>query len=121
MKSIKGIMVVLAVLLTVNVSMAITPETKKIEKEKSAVLKKIQRIASQTNFTDYLKEGETEPIVLRCSVNENNEVVVSNVIGFNEELKAAVRRTMESKQIKTIAALSGEELALRLNFAKYKR
>ena len=121
MKSIKGIMIALAVLLTVNISMAITPETKKIEKERSAVLKKIQKVASYTNFTDFMKEGETEPIVLRCTVNENNEVVVSKVIGFNKDLMEAVRRTMAGKQIKTIAALSGEELALRINFAKYER
>lgn len=101
--------------------MAITPETNKIEKERSAVLKKIQRLASQTSFADYVREGDSELIVLRCIVNQNNEVVVSKVIGFDEELKKAVRKTMESKKIKTIAALSGEELALRIKFVTYEK
>ncbi|NOU59962.1 hypothetical protein [Marinifilum caeruleilacunae] len=121
MKNIKSIVLVLACLLSINVTMAITPETKKIEKEKSAVLKKIQKLASQTSFTDYVRKGESELIVLRCTVNENNEVVVSKVIGFDEELKKAVRKTMESKKIRTTAALSGEELALRLKFATYEK
>ncbi|MCT4601635.1 MAG: hypothetical protein N4A59_01865 [Marinifilum sp.] len=121
MKSLKITMIILACLLTVNLGMAITPQTKKIEKEKSAVLKKIQRLASQTNFTDYVRNGEYELIVLRCTVNENNEVVVSKIIGFDEGLQNAIRKTIESKKIKTIAALSGEELALRLKFKKYER
>jgi|GEM_PF-1971586 len=117
MKSLKITMIVLACLLTVNLGMAITPETKKIEKEKSAVLKKIQKVASHVNFTDYVRSGESEMIVLRCTVNENNEVVLSKVIGFDEELKMALRKKFENKKIKTSAALSGEELALRLKFA----
>jgi hypothetical protein len=47
--------------------------------------------------------------------------VVSKVIGFDEELKKAVHKTMESKKIRTSAALSGEELALRLKFATYEK
>ncbi|WP_421919786.1 hypothetical protein [Marinifilum sp.] len=119
MKRIKGLMIVVACLLTVNISMAITPEKTKIDKEKIAVLKKIQRLASQTCFCDFMEEGESESIVLRCTVNENNEVVVSKLIGFDEELKKAIRRSMERKKIKTTAALRGEELALRLKFEIY--
>jgi hypothetical protein len=121
MKSLKGLMIVLACLLTINVSMAITPETQKLEKERSAVMKKIQRLASHTSFTDYIQEGKSELIVLRCTVNENNEVVVSKVIGFDENLKKAVRKTMKSKKIRTTAALSGEELALRIKFSTYEK
>eukprot|EP01029_Cantina_marsupialis_P001841 TRINITY_DN11664_c0_g3_i1.p1 TRINITY_DN11664_c0_g3~~TRINITY_DN11664_c0_g3_i1.p1 ORF type:complete len:122 (+),score=19.63 TRINITY_DN11664_c0_g3_i1:218-583(+) len=121
MKSIRITIIVLACLLTVNLGMAITPESKKIEKEKTAVLNKIRRVASHTNFTDFLRAGESELIVLRCTVNENNEVVVSKVIGFDEELKKAVRKTMSKKHIKTSAALTGQELALRLNFTKYEK
>ena len=121
MKNLKIIMIVLACLLTVNLGMAITPETKKIEKEKSAVLKKIQKVVSRISFTDYVGSGETEPVVLRCTVNKNNEVVVSKVIGFDKELKEAIRRKVESKKIKTTTALIGEELALRLKFAIHKK
>jgi len=121
MKSIRITIIVLACLLTVNLGMAITPESKKIEKEKTAVLNKIKKIASHTNFTDILRTGETELIVLRCTVNENNEVVVSKVIGFDEELMEAVRKTMSKKRIKTSTALMGQELALRLNFTKCEK
>ncbi|MDQ2177059.1 hypothetical protein [Marinifilum sp. D714] len=121
MKSLKITMIVLACLLSVNLGMASSPETKNIEKEKSAVLKKIQKVASHISFTDYVRSGETELIVLRCTVNENNEVVVSKVIGFDEELKAAIRKKFENKKIRTSAALSGEELALRLKFAIHEK
>ena len=121
MKKLRIVIAILACVLAVQVATATTPETKKIEKEKSAILKKIHRIASKTKFTDYLKIGETELIVLRCTVNENNEVEVYKVIGFDEDLKKAVRRTMEKKQIKTSPALAGQELALKLSFVKFQK
>nr|WP_320119982.1 hypothetical protein [uncultured Marinifilum sp.] len=121
MKSIRIAVIVLACLLTVNVGMAITPDTLKIEKEKNIAFKKIKRAASTTSFVDFVRDGESELIVLRCTINENNEVKVSKVIGFNEELMQAVRNNMNKKKIKVNAALSGQELALRLNFAKYEK
>ena len=121
MKTIKITMLVLACLLTVNIVMAITPEKKQIEKEKSEILNKIRKSLNKTGFTDFVKAGEKESIVLRCTVNENNEVAVSKVIGFNEDLKNAVRKRMEKKVIKTSDALSGEELALRLSFEKFEK
>lgn len=121
MKTIKITMMVLVCVLITNVAMAITPEHTKIQKEKSEVLNKIRRAASATSFTDYMRTGQSELIVLRCTVNEDNEVVVSKVIGFNQELMEAVKRRMAKKKIKTSAALTGEELALRLNFSKIEK
>lgn len=121
MKSIKIAVVVLAALLITNLGMAITPDTLKIEKESTLALKKIKRAASRTSFVDFLRDGESELIVLRCTINENNEVKVSKVIGFNEELMEAVRKNMSKKHIKVNEALIGKELALRLNFTKREK
>ena len=117
MKTIKVVFFALACLvLTTNFAMAIEPEKQKIEKEKIVLLKKIKRSVSQTSFTDFIKTGNTEQVVVRCSVNENNRVVVSKVIGFDDELKAAIQQNLEGKRIKTSPEMVGEELAVLFTF-----
>ncbi|MBN2597217.1 hypothetical protein [Labilibaculum sp.] len=117
MKTIRIAFFALAcLLLTANLGMATTPDKQKIEKEKSMLLNKIQKSVAQTDFADLIDLGESESIVLRCTINENNQVVVSKVIGFNEELKKAVRKTMEDARIKAVPGLVGEELALQVKF-----
>lgn len=122
MKTIKIIGLVLAGLfLTVNLTMATTPQKQKIEKEKCEVLNKIRKSLSNTHFTNFVEMGKQESIVVRCSVNENNQVVVNKVIGFDEQLKNAVRKQMERKKLTTSSLLVGEELALRLTFTKLEQ
>ena len=117
MKTIRtAFFALVCLLLAANLRMATTPDKQKIEKEKSILLDKIHKSVSQTNFADVIDPGESELIVLRCTINENNKVVVSKVIGFNEELKKAVRKTMEDSRIKAIPGLVGEELALKVKF-----
>ncbi|WP_320019141.1 hypothetical protein [Labilibaculum manganireducens] len=117
MKTIRtAFFALVCLLLAANLGMATTPDQQKIEKEKSILLDKIHKSVSQTNFADIIDLGESELIVLRCTINENNRVVVSKVIGFNEELKKAVRKTMEDAKIKAIPGLVGEELALKVKF-----
>lgn len=117
MKTIKIVFFALACfLLTANLGMAITPEKQKTEKEKSILLNKIRRSVTKIDFVDFIEVGESEVIVLRCTVNENNRVVVSKVIGFDEELKQAVRKAMDNKMITTSSDLVGEELALQFKF-----
>lgn len=122
MKTIKIAFFALACfLLTANFGMATTPEKQKTEKEKSILLNKIRKSVSKTNFADFMEVGKTELIVLRCTVNENNQVVVSKVIGFDEELKEAVRKTMKNNRIMASADLVGEELALQVKFKMQKQ
>ncbi|BAX81730.1 hypothetical protein ALGA_3432 [Labilibaculum antarcticum] len=118
MKAIKIAFFALAcLLLTANLGMAITPEKQKIEKEKSMLLNKIRKSVTKIDFVDFIEVGKSEVIVLRCIVNENNRVVVSKVIGFDEELKQAVRKAMDKKIITASSGLVGEELALQFKFA----
>ncbi len=117
MKTIKIVFFALACLvLTTNFAMAVEPEKQKIEKEKIQLLKKIKRSVSSTSFADFMKEGITEQVVVRCTVNKNNRVVVSKVIGFDDELKKAIRENMNSKLIKASSDLVGQELALHFTF-----
>lgn len=121
MKTIRIAFFALAcLLLTANLGMAITPEKTKIEKEKSVLLKKIRRSVSNVNFEDLIEIGKSEQIVLRCSINENNLVVISHLIGFDEDLKKAIRKMMEKKMIMASSDLVGEELAFRFTFAMRK-
>ncbi len=121
MKTIKIAFFALAcLLLTANLGMAITPEKQKIEKEKSMLLNKIRKSVTKIDFGDFIEVGRTEQIVLRCTVNENNLVVVSKVIGFDEELKQAVRNAMDHKLISASSDLVGEELALLFKFEMHK-
>jgi len=121
MKTIRIAFFALAcILLTANLGMAIIPEKQKIEKEKSMLLNKIRRSVSKIDFVDFIEAGNSEVIVLRCTINENNRVVVSKVIGFDDELKQAVRKAMDNKMITASSDLVGEELALRFKFALRK-
>jgi len=121
MKTLKLTVFVLVCLFTANLSMAIAPKMEDVIKEKSEVINKIRKSVAYTEFVPFMKCGQLEQIVLRCKVNENCEVVVSKIIGHNEDLKKAVRRRMKKKIIKTSKALCGQDLALRLSFKKYKR
>jgi hypothetical protein len=118
MKTIKiAFFALVCLLLTANLGMAITPEKQKIEKEKSMLLNKIRRSVTKIDFVDFIEVGKSEQIVLRCIVNENNRVVVSKVIGFDDELKQAIRKAMDNKIITTSSDLVGEELVLQFKFA----
>ncbi len=117
MKTIKIVFFALACLvLTTNFAMAVKPEKQKINKEKIELLKKIKRSVSKTNIAGFMQKGKTEQIVLRCTVNENNRVVVSKVIGFDDELKKAVRKNMNGRLIKASSDMVGQELALQFTF-----
>lgn len=121
MKTIKITFFALAcLLLTANLGMAITPERTKIKKEKSVLLNKIRRSVSNVDFEDFIEVGRTDQIILRCTVNENNRVMVSKVIGFDDELKKAIRKMMDRKVIMASSDLVGEELALRFTFVMRK-
>lgn len=119
MKTLKITVFVLVCLLSAN--LAFGSEKEDLEKEKIEIINKIRNRVSHMAFTAFMKCGQLEQIVLRCRVNENREVVVSKIIGFNENLKEAVRKRMEKKIIKTSAALCGHELAVRFSFKKYDR
>lgn len=121
MKTIKIAFFALAcILLTANLGMAITPEKHELEKEKSMLLNKIRRSVSNIDFVKFIEVGRAEQIVLRCTINENNRVVVSKVIGFDDDLKQAIRKTMENRKIMASSNLKGEELALQFLFKMQK-
>ncbi len=117
MKTIKIVFFALACLVvTTNFAMAVKPQKQKIKTEKIKLLKKIKRSVSKTHFADIMQVGKTEQVVLRCTVNEYNRVVVSKIIGFDDELKKAIRKNMESKLINASSDLVGQELALQFTF-----
>ncbi|PKQ61878.1 hypothetical protein BZG02_14735 [Labilibaculum filiforme] len=122
MKTIKIAFFALACLfLTANLGMATTPIKSKIEKEKILLMNKIRKAVAKTNFVEFMEIGKSELIVLRCTINENNQVVVSKVIGFDDELKEAVRKTMKHSSIMASSNLVGEELALQVKFKVEKQ
>lgn len=121
MKTIKIIFLALACLIiTTNLGMAISPEKQKNQNEKNELLTKIRKSVSRVYFTNYVEVGKNEMIIVRCTINENNRVVVSEVIGFNEKLKRIIRKKMDKKVIKASSGMVGEELALRFTFVKKK-
>lgn len=118
MKTIRNIFFAVAcIVLSANLGMAITPVKSKIEKEKNVLLNKIRRLVSNVDFIDFIEVGSSEQIVVRCSINENNQVVVSKVIGFDEDLKKAIHKILDKKVIMASSDLVGEELALQFKFA----
>ena len=121
MKTITKTLIILVCLLSVNLSMASTPEKDTIEKEKNEVINKICRSVSHTSFSKYAKCRVLNQIVLRCEVNDSCRVVVCNIIGVNEDLKKAILTKMARRSIRTSEALCGQELALRISFKKYDK
>ena len=74
MKTITKTLIILVCLLSVNLSMASTPEKDTIEKEKNEVINKIRRRVSNTDFTGFVKCRELSQVVLRCEVNDSCRV-----------------------------------------------
>lgn len=120
MKTVKNILMTVAcVLLSASFTLAITPEKQRIEKKKSILLSKIRKTVTKTNFIDYIELNKPETVIVRCSVNDEGKVVLSNVIGFDEDLKKSIRKSMERKNFKASSDLIGEELALRITYKKH--
>ncbi len=117
MKTIKIVFFALACLVvTSNLAMAVKPQKQKIKTEKTKLLKKIKRSVSKTHFADIMQARKTEQVVLRCTVNEYNRIVISKIIGFDDELKKAIRKKMDAKLIMASSDLVGQELAFKFTF-----
>ncbi|MFA8433706.1 MAG: hypothetical protein ACEPOZ_04235 [Marinifilaceae bacterium] len=119
MKRIKIIIIVVACLLLSNIAgMAMSPLDKKIEKEKTEVVKQLRKSISSIGFTRYMEIGEQERMVVRCLVNEEKRVVLKKIIGFNDDLMKKVGEKVKKKEIITSQTLVGEEIAFRICFVK---
>mgnify|MGYP003624579751 CR=1 FL=1 len=121
MKTITTTLIILVCLLSTNLSTAEKPEKKAIEREKAELINKISKTISSLRFVDFVKCGEHEQVVLRCVVNDNEELVVKSIVGVNVKLKQAILRRVEKKAIKTSPALCGQKLAFRFKFEKHQR
>jgi len=119
MRTITKILIVLVCLLSTNVLMAIIPEKKGIEEEKAELINKIRRTVSTIHFVDCMKCGDHEQVVLRCMVNENEEVIVNKILGCNEKLKLTILKKMNKSKFKISAALRGQKIALHFKFEKH--
>ncbi len=64
------------------------------------VLRKIQRKMSLISMKDYLKEGEQTKLVVKCTVNEDNVVEVTELAGKDEDMKKAVIETLQNHPVK---------------------
>ncbi|MDE5422887.1 hypothetical protein L3073_11765 [Ancylomarina sp. DW003] len=121
MKTTTRTLIILVCLLSANLSIATTPEKKAIEKEKAELINKISKTISSLSFIDCVKCGEHEQVVLRCVVNDNEEVVVKSILGVNVKLKQAILRRIEKKAIKASPVLCGQKLAFRFKFEKHQK
>jgi len=119
MKTITKTLIVLICMLSANVLIAETPNKKGIVEEKAELINKIRRTVSTIHFVDCMKCGDHEQVVLRCMVNDNEEVIVDKILGCNEKLKLIILKKMNKSKFKISSALCGQEFALHLKFEKH--
>jgi uncharacterized secreted protein with C-terminal beta-propeller domain len=80
------------------------------------VLKKIKSKMNYLHVKDYLVEGEKNSVIITCYVNEDKQVEVAKIDGYDEELNQAVIETLEKRPVKCENAESGEYFTFKLTF-----
>ena len=79
------------------------------------VLKKIKRKINYIHLNDYLKEGENARMIVSCLVNENYEVEVSSIKGYDKELKNAIIDALKEHPVKCEDQAKGSMFTFALN------
>jgi hypothetical protein len=119
MKTITKTLIVLICILNANVLIAETPNKKGIVEAKAELINKIRRAVSTIHFVDCMKCGDHEQVVLRCIVNDNEEVIVDKILGCNEKLKQTILKKMNKSKFKISSVLRGQKIALHFTFEKH--
>jgi hypothetical protein len=78
------------------------------------VLKKIKRTMMRIDVKDYLVEDEKQLLILTCTINENQQVELLRIDGYDEEVKAAVAETLIDHPVVCKDAKRGEIFTFRL-------
>lgn len=111
----KMILLVLALVSTSLVFSQQVNHESKTDCEKK-VLVKIKRNMNYLHVKDYLKEGARSSVVVTCFINEDHKVEIAKIDGSNEELKAAVIRTLEKHPVKCNQETDGNYFTFRMVF-----
>lgn len=63
------------------------------------VLMKIKRKMMFLNVKDYLVEGQRQEVIITCQVNENKQVEVVKVTGYDPEINEAIKETLQEHPV----------------------
>ena len=88
---------------------ATAPEAKNDCEQKT--LRKIKRKLNLIKVSDYLAEGQKAKLIVTCTVNDEKNVEVLHVEGYDEELKAEIMNTLKEHPVKCENTASGEEFS----------
>lgn len=80
------------------------------------VLKKIKSKMNYLNVKDYLVEGQKNTVIVTCYVNEDNQIEVAKINGYDKELNQAVIETLERHPVNCEKADSGEYFTFKMTF-----
>jgi len=79
------------------------------------VLKKIKRKINYIHLNDYLTEGENARMIVSCIINDDYEVEVAAIKGYDEELKKAIIETLKDHPVKCEDQTKGSSFTFALN------
>jgi len=100
------------------VSQQTVPEPTQTNCDKK-VLNKIKRHMNSVNFSDYMNTGTSAKYLVTCYINENREVELKNIEGYNEDLKEAIMEEFSEETISCPSEIPGTTFSFYLTFKKF--
>jgi len=98
-------------------SQQVVPEPIKTDCDKK-VLKKIKRKMAVSDFMDYMEEGTKAKYRVICYVNENREVELKSIEGYNKALKESIIKAFNQQSIRYSSETPGTYFTFFLTFKK---
>jgi hypothetical protein len=78
------------------------------------VLKKIKKQMFALDLEDYLEEGERQAVIITCAVNEEDEVEVVKISGYDKELNAAIAEILDRKPVRYVGTDEGDNFTFKM-------
>lgn len=99
------------------VSQQTVPEPTKSNCDKK-VLNKIKRQMNAVNYSDYMEISTTAKYLVTCFINENHEVELKSIEGYNEGLKQAIVEEFNDEAVSCPGEVPGTYFSFYLTFKK---